>query len=469
VVTRSETTEEFLTTFRAFVDETSMFVPTRSPRPVGTRQAFLIQLKDGTPMLRGQGEVIESFPDGPAPAKRVGMRLKILSLDRASQELHTRLMQRKRATTLPPPFRGGVTPTVRFLVPPMPSVPGERSAETRAPGASYILPANPFSELPPEALEHFIDCTIYEDTGVPPETPPQWVGAASTSTSAPPVDGTERVVILPAPAAPPPTRNVALVAAVSLGAAAFGLVGGYLLWARPPEPPPRPRTATTATQITTQVPAPAPVPAAVPAPAPVPAAVPAAQAPAKAPDPEPTAVKPMPVAAPEPRQRDPEGPIPPPSPGDCVATFDTDPSGADVTVNGISIGPSPIKAAVVPCGPLTLGFTHARYERAEKKVTAAAGTPFAVNQRLVRPEATLEIVSSPPGATVLVHGENIGRAPARLKLDSFTTYKITATLEGHKVWSQSVYVRGRVMTVNARLDAMEGQRPRWRPGPAIRK
>lgn len=477
--------------FRAFVDENSLFIPTRSPRPVGTRQGFLIQLKDGQPMLRGQGEVIESYPEVPAPAKRVGMRLRIVSLDVPSQELHMRLLQHKRTQTVPPPFRGGVTPTVRFLVPPMPAPapaegqPAEPRVESRVPGASYTLPANPFSELPPEALEHFIDCTIYEDTGTPPAAPPHWVVAASTSVSSSssgtpepvPVDGTERVSVLPPVPAPPTRRSAVVVAAVSIGAAGLGLIGGYLLWARPPEPPPRPASATTATAITPTKPpaAPAPTPAAAPvasvapastpAPPPSPEPKPAEPKPAepKPAEPEPaTVVTPLPVAAPaEP---------PPPSPNDCVGSFDTDPSGADVTVNGLNIGRTPISGAVVPCGPIAIGLSHPRYERFDKKLSAAAGAPFTIQQRLVRPEATLEIASSPSGATILVHGENIGRAPTRVKLDSYTTYKITATLEGHKVWSQSVYVRGKAMTVTARMEAMDGAaRPRWRPGPTARK
>jgi len=479
--------------FRPFVDEQSLFVPTRSPRPVGTRQPFLIQLRDGQVMLRGQGEVIESFPEGPG-SKRVGMRMRILSLDPASQELHTRILQHKRASTLPPPFRGGVTPTVRFLVPPIPSgeaPPAGARTETRAPGASYTLPANPFSELPSEALEHFIDCTIYEDTGAPPERPgaaplslSSSQGSLSTSTpSSARTEGTERVTVQPV--GPPPRRSAALVAAVSVGAATVGLMGGYLLWARPGEPPPRRAPATTAV-VTTPAPTPVeakpappepapsePAPAAPPAPAPeaAPAPAPAAVAPvaeAKPSEPEPAAAVPtLAVAAPAPRPAD--VPVAPPSPNDCVASFVTDPDGADVTVNGLDIGRTPIAGAVVPCGPLVLGFTHARYERVEQKVTVAAGSPVDVRQRLVRPEATLEIVSAPPGATILVHGENIGRAPARLKLDSFTTYKITATLEGHKVWSQSVYVKGKAMTVTARLDPMDEQRPRWRPGPTLHK
>ena len=35
--------------------------------------------------------------------------------------------------------------------------------DDRTPGSGFILPANPFGELESESLEHFIECTIYEE------------------------------------------------------------------------------------------------------------------------------------------------------------------------------------------------------------------------------------------------------------------------------------------------------------------
>lgn len=45
--------------------------------------------------------------------------------------------------------------------------------ETRTPGSSLILPANPLQNLSDESLEGFVDCTLYEDTGnfVAPDGP----------------------------------------------------------------------------------------------------------------------------------------------------------------------------------------------------------------------------------------------------------------------------------------------------------
>jgi hypothetical protein len=406
-------------------------------------------------MLRGQGEVTECFPETVPPAKRVGMRMHILSLDTASQATFARLMEHKRAPTLPPPFRGSpAQQTVRFLVPPMPAPP-DRPPESRVPGASYTLPANPFSELPPEALEHFIDCTLYEDTGQPPPT--SWVVASSSP--APASDGTERVEPLP----PGPLKkkpNALLVALVSTGAAVIGLVGGWILWgphsSLPATRPGAPASAPAA------VAAPNPNPEPVPAPAPEPIPLPVAAAPA------------APVQEPAPVQGKDEEAKPEPPPASthsaCTATFETDPDGADVSVNGTELGRTPLVAIGVPCGALAVVITHPRYERIDKTVQATGGETVMLHQRLLRPEATLDVVSSPAGATVLVHGENIGRAPARVKLDSFTSYKITATLEGHKIWSQNVYVKGRRMAVTARLEAMDTPgKPRWRPGPSAVK
>jgi hypothetical protein len=82
------------------------------------------------------------------------------------------------------------------------------------------LPANPFGDLSPEALEAFIDCTLFEEVGasdLPPTPPP---GAAE-----PPVADSVSVPI-------PGSRWRIQLAAGLLGAllTCVGLGAGYLVW-----------------------------------------------------------------------------------------------------------------------------------------------------------------------------------------------------------------------------------------------
>ena len=46
VVTRCATVEEFLIAFAPLADETSVFVLTSVPRPLGVRQPFVLELRD---------------------------------------------------------------------------------------------------------------------------------------------------------------------------------------------------------------------------------------------------------------------------------------------------------------------------------------------------------------------------------------------------------------------------------------
>src|SRR5262244_2472605 len=96
VITRCSSRPEFLATFGRFVDETSIFVATHQPRARGAIMPFAIALEDGEAMLRGEAEVVEAHSDGNGPQRRPGMRLRILSLDPSSREVHAELLARKR-------------------------------------------------------------------------------------------------------------------------------------------------------------------------------------------------------------------------------------------------------------------------------------------------------------------------------------------------------------------------------------
>jgi hypothetical protein len=182
--TRCSSLDEFLATFSRFVDDTSVTIITSQPRTVGTRQPFAIQLKDGETVMRGECEVIET--NGRMGGGRPSMRLKLVQVDDETRALHKELLSRaKRGTLLGIPAMGRAVP------PPVPAEalepaasheqPAPAAAEaakpvddgwddgptaSRTPGASYTLPANPFGELPDEALEYFVECTLYEDTGL---------------------------------------------------------------------------------------------------------------------------------------------------------------------------------------------------------------------------------------------------------------------------------------------------------------
>ena len=162
--------------FHRFVDEDSFFVSTVNTRPAGLETAFSVQLADGTPVLRGHCVVLQSWSGANSPFKTPGVRLGILRLTASSMHVFEQLLI-TRSAPVPPPTptpslddaatKLAKTPIPRL--PPAPTIPNPMPAdakqEERTPGSDLVLPANPLSGINDVALEGFVDCTLYEETG----------------------------------------------------------------------------------------------------------------------------------------------------------------------------------------------------------------------------------------------------------------------------------------------------------------
>ena len=100
VATRCTSSEQFVSMFHRFSDETSFFVATLNQRPVGLETPFSIQLADHRPVLQGTCVVLAAWPTPDNPFKRPGMRLGIRRLTPASQSVFE-LLQQARANLEP--------------------------------------------------------------------------------------------------------------------------------------------------------------------------------------------------------------------------------------------------------------------------------------------------------------------------------------------------------------------------------
>jgi hypothetical protein len=487
VVTRCATRVEFLATFDRFVDETSVFVATHQPRPLGAKLPFAIALRDGEAVLRGEGEVIESQVDTAGPLRRPGMRLRLLRLDGPSQEVHRELLHRKRHPTGTltgiPPLR----PLPRAATGSAPPVP---PPETRVRGSSYVVPANPFGEIPPEALEYFIECTLYEEATVQPpaaeeQEPPEALPAPAPEAASSSVANGAATAAATPPLPTTPPRGVTVAASQRTGwlavlggiiGAGVGLAGGYALWG--PAQAPSIRVAHAPAMAAAPPPQVEPLPAASPEPVepavaePAPAGPAAAEAAVEPAAVEPAAAEPAavePAAAepavekaavvePEPPTEtapvtpEPATPSPPVVVAAAIAPLDprappcrlrvvTEPPDAPVRLRGSRTRRTPFETSL-PCGEVSLSIEHPRYQRVERTVILSPGEPELLNERLVRPRGVLSLSSSPSGASFVVNGDSAGRAPTRAPVPGFTFVTVRARLEGYAPWTQRVYVRG---------------------------
>ena len=137
--------------------------------------------------------------------------------------------------------------------------------------------------------------------------------------------------------------------------------------------------------------------------------------------------------------------------GRCSAKIVTEPDEAKVLWRGKVLGKSPLTGAPIPCGAGTLTISHERYETVTRELTAEAGAPLAISERLHRPAATLVVVSSPPGATITVNGQLLGAAPRKLPTARYEHISIRASLPGYATWTKKVYLTEATTKVTAQL------------------
>ncbi len=485
MVSKLEDREMFLDAYQAFVDAKSVIVFTRDLPELGARQRFSVHLKDGEVVLAGEGEVAEFAPRTDGSNKPPKMRLNIVSLDPGGDAVLADLLDRKRRAMrrsgppAPPPAR-------RTSAPEAGKATAASNAETRTPGASDTLPANPLSSITDETLEGFVECVLHDDyepaerdseaharTSTPSaqEEPPEVhpVGeAASRSNRAPtPVPAAaeiERSSPTPQPTARGGLGTNILVALLAVAVGVFGTLF-YLHYdagegTRPPALERTPKQPPVATR-------PAPAPPAVTNsvdesrsdPAPVVAVAdpqPSDPPPTDQPDPPPT------ETAPQPSPDDP----PPTDPGATTADSPVDDGACHVVVksyedafvyvDGKRIGHPPLDEPV-PCGnKIAIAIKHPRYDEVERTVVAEPGKPAEVDVTLVRPHVSIKLSSVPPGATLSVDGNIVGRAPAKATIQAYTPVWVTASLDGYKPWSKRIRVSKRGGSFTARLAPIPG-------------
>ncbi|MBL9012926.1 MAG: PEGA domain-containing protein [Myxococcales bacterium] len=179
VATKCTSVEQFVSTFHRFCDQWSFFVATMASRPVGLETAFSIQLENKTPVLRGLCTVVEAWATPANRFGRPGVRLEVKRLTKESVPVFEALQNARKAAeaaavpappTRPsqmpaePPAAERDTSAAPEPVPTDVDLTNPIATETRTPGSSFVLPANPLMNLTDASLEGFVDCALYEET-----------------------------------------------------------------------------------------------------------------------------------------------------------------------------------------------------------------------------------------------------------------------------------------------------------------
>jgi hypothetical protein len=183
IVTGCKTPEQFVALFHRFCDAKRCFIPTTDTRPVGSTLAFSLRLADGTSMLRGMCLVTASWNDRDNAFERPGVKLEIQKLTPDSVDVFEQLLGQRtevadgiveevvrvdtnqhvpREMAMSLLLRAGLAKPVvddkaTIEMPPL------FTPETRVPGSSIVLPANPLSDVDEATLDAMLSCSMTED------------------------------------------------------------------------------------------------------------------------------------------------------------------------------------------------------------------------------------------------------------------------------------------------------------------
>ncbi|MCR9278864.1 MAG: PEGA domain-containing protein [Pseudomonadaceae bacterium] len=118
------------------------------------------------------------------------------------------------------------------------------------------------------------------------------------------------------------------------------------------------------------------------------------------------------------------------SPADGLVSINSSPSGAGVTVGGQFRGSTPLEIELTPGRSHQLRVFKAGFKAIEQRIEVASGAEESLSLRLSRLTGTVEIVSKPAGATVLVDGQARGTSPLTLTLPA-KPHVIQLRLDGY--------------------------------------
>ena len=120
--------------------------------------------------------------------------------------------------------------------------------------------------------------------------------------------------------------------------------------------------------------------------------------------------------------------------------IETDPADAEVFINGISRGKTPLTIERIPEGSVNIDIKAAGYETHTRQVSLAAGEVQKINQAMKPLPGTLLIVSIPSGARVYINDEFKGTTPFTLEKLSPGTYRVRVERPGCEPNARDVVV-----------------------------
>jgi len=138
-------------------------------------------------------------------------------------------------------------------------------------------------------------------------------------------------------------------------------------------------------------------------------------------------------------------------------TLSSNPSGANVILNGIAMGMTPCELGRIPSGESVIEVTYAGYQPFKRTMTLQAGQEEELDVVLQPVPSELVVVSIPEKARVYVDNQYRGEAPLTLEDIEPGEYRVRAELPGYSALARNVVVpRNSNIVEEFRLEANSG-------------
>jgi len=151
---------------------------------------------------------------------------------------------------------------------------------------------------------------------------------------------------------------------------------------------------------------------------------------------------------------------------------ESQPAGATVTLDGSTLGVTPLDVADLPLGSHELKLQFKGYAPSDQNVVLSSEAPHAdINLTLSRtapPVGTADVLSNPSGAFVSIDGIGIGKTPLREYRLKVGDHRVEVLADGYEPWRGSLSVReGKRERIDAFLKAVTTATPTPAPKPDV--
>lgn len=123
-----------------------------------------------------------------------------------------------------------------------------------------------------------------------------------------------------------------------------------------------------------------------------------------------------------------------------VANITSEPSGADVVLNGISRGTTPVTVSEIPKGQLVLVLKKEGYKTLTREISINAGDTPNLYYELEALPGQMNLTSLPGGARFYINGEPRGEGPLYLKNVKPGTYTVKVEKDGYDAETREITV-----------------------------